>query len=74
MCHGTDSLGSELPHAPPIVRMDDWYLVQELRNFKEGARGTAAGDTWGITMRVNTLALFRAGDGGCRGLLAFGEA
>jgi cytochrome c oxidase subunit 2 len=56
-CHGTDGLGNELLRAPPLVQMDDWYLVQELQNFKQGARGTVAGDTWGITMRVNTLAL-----------------
>ncbi len=56
-CHGTDGLGNELLRAPPIVQLDDWYLVQELQNFKQGARGTVAADTWGITMRVNTLAL-----------------
>ena len=56
-CHGADGLGNELLHAPPLVQMDDWYLVQELQNFKDGARGAATGDTWGITMRVNTLAL-----------------
>jgi cytochrome c553 len=56
-CHGTDGLGNEVLHAPPLVQMDDWYLLQELQNFKHGARGAVTGDTWGITMRVNTLAL-----------------
>ena len=56
-CHGTDGLGNEALHAPPLVQMDDWYLLQELQNFKQGARGAVTGDTWGITMRVNTLVL-----------------
>lgn len=57
VCHGTDGLGNEVLHSPPIVQMDDWYLVRQLQNFKYGARGAVAGDTWGITMQVNTLAL-----------------
>ena len=56
-CHGEDGLGNQDLHAPPIVQLDDWYLLNQLRNFKSGARGAAAGDTWGATMRVNSLAL-----------------
>ena len=41
----------------PIVQLDDWYLLNQLRNFKSGARGAAPGDVWGTTMRVNSLAL-----------------
>ncbi len=56
-CHGTDGLGNQDLHAPPIVQLDDWYLLNQLRNFKSGARGAAPGDTWGTTMRVNSLVL-----------------
>lgn len=56
-CHGEDGLGNPDLHAPPIVQLDDWYLLNQLRNFKTGARGAAAGDVWGTTMRVNSLAL-----------------
>lgn len=56
-CHGADGQGNELLKAPPIVQLDDWYLVQELQNFKSGARGADPADTWGSTMRINTLAL-----------------
>ena len=56
-CHGEDGLGNPDLHAPPIVQLDDWYLLNQLRNFKSGARGAATGDTWGATMRVNSLAL-----------------
>ena len=56
-CHGEDGLGNPDLHAPPIVQLDDWYLLNQLRNFKSGARGARAEDVWGSTMRVNTLAL-----------------
>ena len=56
-CHGPEGRGIEELHAPPIVQLQDWYLVQEVQNFKSGARGAAPGDTWGATMRANSLAL-----------------
>jgi cytochrome c553 len=56
-CHGEDGLGNPDLHAPPIVMLDDWYLLNQLRNFKSGARGARPADTWGQTMRVNSLAL-----------------
>lgn len=56
-CHGPAGLGDEILRAPPIVQLPDWYLVQELQNFRSGARGADPADTWGITMRANTLVM-----------------
>ena len=56
-CHGEDGLGNQDLHAPPIVQMHDWYLLNQLRNYKSGARGAHPDDVWGGTMRVNTLVL-----------------
>lgn len=56
-CHGENGLGNPDLHAPPIVQLDDWYLFNQLRNFRSGARGARPGDVWGSTMRVNSLAL-----------------
>lgn len=56
-CHGVDGLGNPDLHAPPIVQLDDWYLLNQLRNFKSGARGAVQGDVWGLSMRVNSLVL-----------------
>ena len=56
-CHGPDGRGNELLRSPPIVQLHDWYLVQELQNFRSGARGTHPNDTWGQTMRVNSVLL-----------------
>ncbi len=60
-CHGAAGLGDELLRAPPIVQMHDWYLLNQLRHFKSGARGAHPNDVWGATMRVNTLALTEQG-------------
>lgn len=56
-CHGPDGLGNPDLHAPPIVQLDDWYLLAQLQNFKNGARGTNSSDVWGLTMRLNSLVL-----------------
>jgi cytochrome c553 len=56
-CHGAEGRGDEVLRAPPIVQLPDWYLVQELQNFRIGARGADPADTWGITMRANTLVM-----------------
>ena len=56
-CHGPEGLGNELLRAPPLVFASDWYLLAQLRNFKSGARGANPLDTWGATMRPNTLLL-----------------
>ncbi|HSH74115.1 MAG TPA: c-type cytochrome [Longimicrobiales bacterium] len=56
-CHGPDGRGNELLRSPPIVQLHDWYLFQELQNFRSGARGVHPDDTWGATMRVNAVLL-----------------
>ena len=50
-CHGADGKGNEALSAPPLVGADDWYLMNQLVNFKAGIRGAAPGDTRGATMR-----------------------
>jgi len=56
-CHGPTGRGDEVLRSPPIVQLPDWYLVQELQNFRIGARGANPADTWGITMRANSLVM-----------------
>lgn len=56
-CHGAEGRGDEILRSPPIVQLHDWYLVQELQDFRRGARGADPADTWGITMRANTLVM-----------------
>ena len=56
-CHGVDGKGNEELRAPPIVQLNDWYLIQELENFRIGARGVHPEDVWGAMMRGNAVAL-----------------
>ncbi len=61
-CHGVGAAGNVALASPALTGLDDWYLVQQLRNFKNGARGSQPADTYGMQMRaaVGTLADDRA--------------
>lgn len=49
-CHGPNGEGIEAMKAPALTHIDDWYLVEQLMKFKEGVRGTAPGDPYGVLM------------------------
>jgi len=57
VCHGPDAEGNPLLGAPPLVAASDWYLFEQLKNFRSGVRGVDARDTWGLTMRPNAITL-----------------
>jgi cytochrome c553 len=56
-CHGADGRGNEALKAPPLVGQNDWYIVAQLKKFKEGIRGADPQDASGQQMRamVNVL-------------------
>jgi len=49
-CHGPDGGGNQALFGPPIRQLNDWYVVQQLENFKAGIRGTNPKDTYGALM------------------------
>lgn len=49
-CHGPTAGGIELMNAPKLAGQYDWYIVRQIKNFKEGIRGAHANDTFGMTM------------------------
>lgn len=50
-CHGPTADGTQALHAPPLKISNDWYLVRQLKNFKDKIRaGDAAKDPIGVTM------------------------
>lgn len=49
-CHGAQAEGNPALHAPKLSGQGDWYLQRQLKNFKQGARGTHAKDVFGKTM------------------------
>lgn len=56
-CHGPEGMGNEVLNSPPLVGLDDWYLLAQLEKFKKGWRGADPQDVPGGTMRPNAMLL-----------------
>lgn len=56
-CHGVNAEGNEALGAPALTGLDDWYLVKQLENYRDGVRGSNAADTYGAQMRASTQLL-----------------
>lgn len=56
-CHGADGNGNEALNAPRLAGVDDWYLLSQYKNFREGIRGAHKDDMYGSQMKMmsNTL-------------------
>lgn len=50
VCHGQEAEGIQAMNAPRLTGTDDWYLARQLRNFREGVRGSHSGDVYGNQM------------------------
>ena len=50
-CHGEAGEGRKQILAPAIAGLPDWYVVEQLKKFKEGIRGSAFKDVAGHRMR-----------------------
>ena len=51
-CHGVQAEGNQALGGPALTGLDDWYLVTQLKNFRDGARGNQPGDLYGAQMRA----------------------
>jgi cytochrome c oxidase subunit 2 len=49
-CHGWDGQGIQAVKAPRQAGLQDWYLVRQLHNFKQGIRGAHPDDMYGHQM------------------------
>jgi cytochrome c oxidase subunit II len=49
-CHGPAGEGRPAVNAPRLAGMDDWYLVTQLENFRNGVRGRHPDDMYGSQM------------------------
>ncbi len=49
-CHGANGEGLEALAAPKLAGQEEWYLVRQLENFKNGVRGNNPNDTYGMQM------------------------
>ena len=50
-CHGPDARGMPALKAPSLAGQEEWYLVSQLQNFKNGIRGVHPKDAQGLIMR-----------------------
>lgn len=49
-CHGADARGIQAINAPRMAGMTDWYLANQLKNFRAGIRGGHRQDFYGMQM------------------------
>jgi cytochrome c oxidase subunit II len=56
-CHGPDGRGVAALGGPPLVGLNDWYLVTQLFNFRDGTRGSHPDDAYGAQMRAAAAVL-----------------
>lgn len=49
-CHGIQGQGVWTTQAPRLAAMGDWYMVRQLKNFREGIRGAHPQDVRGRQM------------------------
>jgi cytochrome c553 len=50
-CHGPDGVGNETLNAPSLRGLNDWYVVRQYVNFRDGLRGAHAQDLYGQQMQ-----------------------
>ena len=51
-CHGPNGQGVQATNAPGLKGMSDWYLVTQLKNFRQGVRGNHPQDRYGPQMAL----------------------
>ena len=56
-CHGAAAEGDEALGSPALTGLNDWYLATQIRNYRDGSRGSHEEDTWGMQMRTASQVL-----------------
>lgn len=56
-CHGARGEGNAELGGPALGVLNDWYLVRQLQNYRDGVRGTHLQDTYGQQMAAATQML-----------------
>jgi cytochrome c oxidase subunit 2 len=68
-CHGADGRGIQATNGPRLTGMSDWYMVTQLKNFKQGIRGAHPKDLYGPQMA--SMAAILADDQATNDLVAY---
>ncbi|MCH2175151.1 MAG: ThuA domain-containing protein [Lentisphaeria bacterium] len=56
-CHGVNGSGNEALKSPNLTGLSDVYIVNQLKKYKNGQRGSGKGDTTGKVMQVSASIL-----------------
>ena len=56
-CHGQQGEGNVGMNAPRLAGQEGWYIKRQLAAYRDGLRGTAPGDTYGMQMRPMAMAV-----------------
>lgn len=56
-CHGLNGEGMEAMNAPALAGREEWYIVRQLENFKNGVRGKDSRDVFGQQMAPMAMIL-----------------
>jgi cytochrome c553 len=56
-CHGPKAEGNVALHSPALAGSDDWYLMAQLKAFRDGSRGAHPEDRSGRQMRAMAAVL-----------------
>ena len=56
-CHGAQGQGIWALNAPRLNGADDWYIVRQLKNYKQGIRGSHPQDLYGKQMTLMMVVL-----------------
>lgn len=56
-CHGPNGEGNIAMNGPKLAGQDPWYIKRQLAAFRDGLRGTASGDSFGMQMRPMAMAV-----------------
>ena len=56
-CHGQKGEGNVAMNAPKLAGQEGWYIKRQLAAYRDGLRGTAPGDTYGMQMRPMAMAV-----------------
>jgi cytochrome c oxidase subunit 2 len=56
-CHGAQAEGLKALDGPRLTNTTDWYLLTQLKHFKDGIRGTNPKDATGMRMRPMAMIL-----------------
>lgn len=56
-CHGQKAEGNVAMNAPQLAGQEAWYLKRQLAAYRDGLRGTASGDAYGMQMRPMAMAV-----------------